>query len=223
MKIDLKPTNKTFAKPQAASSDLAPGQPVKSNRSWKPVSEQLLIRWTEMVVLAKAKPPIQIGITLLKAKRSIGPGRFRAFMEGGRFGLEKKRAAKLMRIATNTVLRNPQYHAILPTSENALIQLVDLDASILERAIRIGTVHRSMTEAEASNFASRNPNKTTPGTPDSASAFDGNKEAARLADRIMDDVSHWPLDERGRASELLDALAERIWAEAQPRRTCRLI
>jgi hypothetical protein len=206
-----------------ADTSLAPGQLVKRNRSWKQLSEQLIIRWRERVALAKAKPPIQLGITLLKAKRSLGPGRFRALLEGGRFGLEKKRAAKLMRIAANTVLRNPQYHAMLPTSENALVHLAELDAATLEREIRIGKVHPAMTEAEASTFASRHPTKTPPKSPASIWAFDGNNEAVRLAERIMDDVSRWPLDERGRASELLAALAEQIGRETQPRRTCRLI
>jgi hypothetical protein len=222
-KTDIAPTNTPVRLPTRALIDIPPATPAKRNRSWKPVLEQLIIRWTGMVALAKAKPPIRLGITLLKAKRSLGPGRFRAFMEGGRFGLEKTRAEKLMRIAGNTVLRNPQYHAMLPTSENALIQLADLDATILERAIRVGTVHRAMTEAEASNFANRNRNKPPAGSPSPAWAFDGNAEAFRLADRILDDVSRWPLDERRRASELLGALAEQVLAEAQPRPTCRLI
>ena len=216
------PVNLNAPRPDTDTS-LAPGQPVEPKRSWKPILEQLLIRWREKVVLAKAKPPIQLGITLLKAKRSLGPGRFRAFLEGGRFGLEKERAAKLMRIATNTVLRNPQYHAMLPASEDALVHLADLDAATLEREIRIGKVHPAMTEAEASTFASKHPTKTAPQSPASIWAFDGNNEAVRLAERILDDVSRWPNDEQGRASELLAALAEQIGRETQPRRTCHLI
>ena len=223
MNTDLMPTKTNLATAQVARPDIAPATPVEPKRSWKQLSEQLIIRWREKVALAKAKPPIQLGIMLLKAKRSLGPGRFLTLLEGGRFGLEKKRADKLMRIATNTVLRNPQYHAMLPTSEDALIHLADLDAAILERAIRIGTVHRSITEAEASTFASRHPNKPTPGAAASPSAFDGNTEAYRLADRILDDVAHWPLHVQGRASELLAALAEQIWREAQSRPPCRLV
>lgn len=222
-KTDIAPVNTAIPPRPPTRIDIPPATPAKRNRSWKPVLEQLIIRWTGMVALARSKPPIQYGITLLKAKRSLGPGRFRAFMEGGRFGLEKTRAEKLMRIAGNTVLRNPQYHAMLPTSENALIQLANLDTHTLERAIRIGTVHRAMTEAEASTFASRHPSKTALERQISAWAFDGNKQAAILADRILDDVSRWPLDERQRASELLGALAEQIGREAQPRRACRLI
>jgi hypothetical protein len=222
-KTDIAPVNTAIPPRPPTLIDIPPATPAKRNRSWKPVLEQLIIRWTGMVALARSKPPIQYGITLLKAKRSLGPGRFRAFMEGGRFGLEKTRAEKLMRIAGNTVLRNPQYHAMLPTSEDALIHLADLDTHTLERAIRIGTVHRSLTEAEATDFASRNRNKTAPEPPASASAFNGNAEAFRLADKILDEVSRWPLDERGRASELLGALAEQIGRDAQPRHTCRLI
>lgn len=130
-------------------------------------------------------------------------------------GLGNERTSKLMRIAGNNVLRNPQYHPRLPLSENILIRLADVDAATLEPAIRSGTVHPAMTEAEASDFASRSPKTNTQREAISWFVFDGNHKATILADHILEDLARWPLHERWRAAELLTAMAEQIKADAQ--------
>lgn len=180
------------------------------------------ICWQRRVADSRGNP-IYFGFTLARAKRSLGAGRFKKLMEAGAFGLAAAQASKLMRIAANDVLANPQHHPNLPTCERTLLALARVDADKLENAIRTGAVRRMMTLEEAMEFTKRSRREEPVLTQEALRALDANRQAAGLGYYILEKILHWPASEQQRASELLTVLAEQMRQPSLPRPHCQLI
>src|SRR5258708_4006211 len=190
-------------------------RPVNRPTKRKPVLEQIVIRWKEIVSrsLVESRSHVQTGLALSKAKRVLGNKKWREVLEAGGFGLDREEAAMLLRIVANDVLVNPQFRKFLPTCPQALSRLAQVEKAALEKAVRSGTVSPIMTAEQAAEFVANCPNQATGKSPNAPLAFNGNRQAALLAERITDELSHWPVGEQVPAPEFLFPLADSLRGE----------
>ena len=184
----------------------------------QPVTDQgvIVITMNPRVVtwdLPRDASPIETALELHNAKRILGTESFYDMIKSGVTGCTPSRVDNLLRIASNPVLGNPQHRASIPVTESALACLADVAAGFLEAGLRIGTVHPSMTEQAARDFAS-----TYSATLDSRClqicpiAVD-NERACDLEEVVRKHLSTWPYGQMFRASVVLHALAEQVGAE----------
>ena len=104
-----------------------PGHHPGQQTSVTPVPMRIEVDWD----ITRKGSPIQIGLELLRAKRRLGLEVFNQVIDSGLSGFDPIQADRLIRIASNPVLANPQHRASIPVTESALACLTDVPAEVL--------------------------------------------------------------------------------------------
>jgi hypothetical protein len=102
------------------------------------------------------------GTHLTQAKHQLGKGHYGDMLKA--IGLHERTARRLIAIAENKVLTNPEYHARLPVSMRTLAELAEIPAPDLVGYIKDGTVNIDMERSEVGPLRKRT-TRTTPTTP----------------------------------------------------------
>lgn len=190
-------------------SNRTPGHHPGQQTSVTPVPIPIEVDWD----ITRKGSPIHIGMELLRAKRRLGPEVFNQVIDSGLSGFDPIHADRLIRIASNPVLANPQHRASIPVTESALACLADVAAGSLEAGLRIGTVHPSMTEQAARDFASNYATELNAICLQICPIAQDNERACDLEEVVRKHLSSWPYGQLCRASVVLHALAEQVGAE----------
>lgn len=114
-------------------------------------TRRLTEAWTEMAEAVRERT-LKIGIMLLEAKADLPHGEFFKMVESELpFGTSA--ANKLMAVAANPVLANPEHVPHLPPSWGTLYELSRIPAEKLEKAIKSGKVHAGLERHEVVDVA----------------------------------------------------------------------
>ena len=89
---------------------------------------------------------IRAGTHLMQAKHQLGKGPYGDMLKAVK--LHERTARRLIAIAENRVLTNPEYHARLPVSMRTLSELAEIPAPMLEGYIKDGIVNVDMERSE---------------------------------------------------------------------------
>ena len=96
---------------------------------------------------------IQAGVHLKEAKLQLGHGNYGAMLSEA--GIHERTAERLMKIASNPALTNPDNFLFLPTSMRTLSELATLPAPKLEGYIRDGVVTIDMERSDVDDLKLR--------------------------------------------------------------------
>jgi hypothetical protein len=96
---------------------------------------------------------IRAGTHLTQAKHQLGKGHYGDMLKA--IGLHERTARRLIAIAENKVLSNPEYHARLPVSMRTLAELAEIPAPVLVGYIKDGTVNIDMERSEVGTLRKR--------------------------------------------------------------------
>jgi hypothetical protein len=96
---------------------------------------------------------IRAGTHLTQAKHQLGKGHYGDMLKS--IGLHERTAQRLIAIAENKVLINPEYHSRLPVSMRTLAELAQIPAPVLEGYIKDGTVNIDMERIQVETLRNR--------------------------------------------------------------------
>lgn len=122
----------------AISGPMGPVAPVHSVDEWADIIRRDLGNAIDSIIRA--------GTHLMQAKHQLGKGPYGDMLKAVR--LHERTARRLIAIAENRVLTNPEYHARLPVSMRTLSELAEIPAPMLEGYIKDGIVNVDMERSE---------------------------------------------------------------------------